>query len=69
MIGYYSLAGVVYLIKLGLIELVINRLGFKLWITKIIVETAMFVFTYFVQHNFVFKKKKKKSKQNGENRI
>lgn len=61
MIGYYSLAGVVYLIKLGLIELIINRLGFKLWITKMIVETAMFVFTYFVQHNLIFKKKNRKS--------
>ena len=62
MIGYYSLAGVVYLIKLGLIELVIKFLGLKLWITKIIVETVMFVFTYFVQHNVIFKKKKTKTK-------
>ena len=58
MIGYYSLAGIVYLVKLGLIELIITITPMKLWLTKIIVETAMFIFTYFIQHNFIFKKKK-----------
>ena len=62
--GYYTLAVAVYLSKLFVIETVIVWLGLPLTITKLIAEVLLFIVTYFVQHNIIFKKKSKKKSEN-----
>ena len=61
--GYYTLAVAVYLSKLFVIETVILWLGLPLTITKLIAEVLLFIVTYFVQHNIIFKKKSKKKSE------
>ena len=70
LVGYYSLAVAVYLSKLGIIEALVwggEKLGvsnsFLLECAKIIAEVVMFIVTYFVQHNFIFKNKSKKKSE------
>lgn len=71
LIGYYVLAVGVYLSKLAIIEALVwggGKIGVSnsvlLELSKIIAEFVMFIVTYFVQHNFIFKNKKKKTSKN-----
>ncbi len=62
---YYGLAGAVFLLKTYvLLELLTRLLHLPLSVAKLIAEVVFFVSNYFIQKNFIFKKKEH-NKSNG----
>jgi len=55
---YACLAILVMLMNLGLMQLGVTVLGVPLFWTKLVTETLLFIFNYFVQRKVVFKPKK-----------
>ncbi len=58
LIEYYSLAGIVFLLKALLFELFMRVLHIPEIISKLIAEVIFFTSNYFIQKFFIFKKKK-----------
>lgn len=56
---YYTLAGVVFLCKAGLLELLTRILHIPLGIAKLGAEILFFVSNYFIQKRFIFGRKRK----------
>jgi len=56
---YYGLAGVVFLCKAGLLELLTRLLHIPLGIAKLGAEILFFISNYFIQKKFIFGRKRK----------
>lgn len=61
MLQYYSLVVAVMLIDYAIIDPLTNILGFNLPITKVIVDTLLFISNYYIQKKIIFKKVKTKN--------
>lgn len=55
---YYGLAGVVFILKSLLLELMTRMLDIPLWLSKPVAEVIFFVSNYLIQKKLIFRKKK-----------
>lgn len=52
---YYTLAAFILVCNYSLIKLLVNVVGFPLLLGKLMTELILYVFSYIIQHKFVFK--------------
>ena len=58
-LGYYGLVIVNVLISACLVDLAVKQLHFNETLTKVVVDTCLFVMNYFIQRDLLFRKKNK----------
>lgn len=64
LIEYYSLAGIVFLVKTYVfIEIMTRILNIPLAVSKPCAEVLLFIINYFIQKKFIFSKRKKRTDQ------
>ncbi len=54
---YFALVGVILLVNTFLLRILVENFGIDKYLSKLIVETALFIISWLVQRLFVFKKK------------
>lgn len=61
LIKYYMLAAVILLCNYLLMSLFHETLGFRLFYSKVLTEAILFIFSYHIQHHFIFRSSEKES--------
>ena len=57
-VGYYALVIVNVAVSAFLVDLAVKQLGFNETLTKVVVDTCLFVLNYFIQRDVLFRNKK-----------